>query len=109
MSKREERVARNEATSRDINEGLEQADAADPPDSFFRIVCECGQDSCDRLIAITLAEYERVRADALQFAVLRDHVIADVELVIEDRNRFVAVVKREGTPAQVAWEEDPRS
>jgi hypothetical protein len=109
MSKREERVARNEATSRDINEGLEQAHAADPPESFFRIVCECGQDSCDRLIAITLAEYERVRADALRFAVLRDHVIADVELVIKDTDRFVVVAKREGTPAQVASEDNPKS
>lgn len=39
---------------------------------------------------------------------LRDHVIADVELVIQDTDRFVVVAKREGTPAQVASEEDPR-
>jgi hypothetical protein len=36
-------------------------------------------------------------------------VIADVELVIQDTDRFVVVAKREGTPAQVASEDDPKS
>src|SRR5205809_989695 len=61
MTGREERVARNEATSREINERIEEAHEEAPPDRHVRMVCECGQDSCDRLIAITLAEYERVR------------------------------------------------
>ena len=109
MTSREERVARNEVAAREINEGIEEAHAGTPPDRHVRMVCECGQDACDRLIAITVSEYQRVRSDPRQFAVVRDHVMPDMEQVVEETDRFVLVVKREGTPAKVASEEDPRS
>jgi len=73
------------------------------------MVCECGQDACDRMIAITTAEYERIRSDPRQFAVMRDHVLPDMERVVSQTDRFVVVAKMEGTPAEVALEEDPRS
>jgi hypothetical protein len=41
--------------------------------------------------------------------VVRDHVLSDVEDVVEENERFVVVSKREGTPAEVAEREDPRS
>jgi len=109
MTAREDRVARNEATSREINERIEDAHEATSPDQYIRMVCECGQESCDRLIAITTSEYERVRSDPQRFAVVRDHVIVDVERVVDETDRFVVVAKREGGPAEVAAEEDPRS
>lgn len=108
MTGREERVARNEATSREINEKLKEAHEGTPPDEDLRIVCECGHLECDRLLAITLPEYEQIRAEPTRFAVVRDHVISDVEYVIDETDRFVVVVKREGTPAKVASETDPR-
>jgi hypothetical protein len=106
---RVERVARNEATSREINEGLEQAHENAPSDRYLRMVCECGLATCDRMIAITMPEYERVRSDPRWFAVLRDHVVPDAEIVLEEHERFVVVEKREGTPAEVAEAKDPRS
>jgi hypothetical protein len=109
VTEREERVARNEATSREINVSIEEAHEGGPPERYVRMVCECGQDSCDRLIAITVPEYEMVRTDPRQFAVVRDHVMADVESVVDETDRYVVVVKREGGPAEVASEEDPRS
>jgi hypothetical protein len=109
MASREERVARNEATSREINEGLEKAHEGAPGDRQVRMVCECGLESCDRLIAITIPEYERVRSDARQFAVVRDHMVADVERLAYETDRFVVVTKREGVPAAVASEEDPKN
>jgi hypothetical protein len=109
MTGREERVARNEATSREINEGIEQAHEGAPAAREVRMVCECGHESCDRVIAITVPEYERIRGDAHQFAVVREHVIAEVERVAYETDRFVVVTKREGKPAEVASEEDPRS
>jgi hypothetical protein len=105
---RDERVARNEASSRDINERLEDAHEGAPSDKHIRLVCECGRESCDRLIAITIPEYERVRRDSRLFAVVADHVIDDVERVVLETDRFVVVAKREGTPAEIASEEDPR-
>ena len=108
MSSRDERVARNESTTREINEGIEQAHEAAPIEGPVRVVCECGRPECDRVLAITPAEYESVRADPRQFAVTRDHVLADVERVVAETDRYAVVAKREGTPAAVAVEEDPR-
>jgi hypothetical protein len=110
MSSREEQVAKNEATSREINEKIEDAHEEESlsRDDPVRMVCECGQEECDRLLAITLGEYDQVRSDPRQFVVVRDHVIADVDRVLHEEDRFVLVAKREGTPAAVATEEDPR-
>jgi hypothetical protein len=108
VSNRDERVARNESTTREINEGIEQAHETAPGHGPVRALCECGYEECDRLIAITIAEYEAVRADPSQFAVARDHVMPDVERVVAETDRYVVVAKREGAPAAVAIEEDPR-
>ena len=108
VSSRAERVARNESTTRAINEQIEQAHEAAPIQGHVRVLCECGQEQCDRVIAMTLAEYESVRADPRQFAVARDHVLADVEQVVAETDRYALVAKRAGTPAAVAVEEDPR-
>jgi hypothetical protein len=108
MTRREERLARNEASSREINEALEFGPAVSSPARFARMVCECGRESCDRLIAITVSEYERVRSDPTRFAVVPDHVMGDVEHVVEENGRFVVVTKREGEAAAIAREEDPR-
>jgi hypothetical protein len=108
VSSRDERVARNESTTREINEDIEQAQQAASTPDHVRIVCECGRLECDRVLAITLAEYESVRADPRQFAVTRDHVMAEVERVVAETDRYAVVAKRQGTPAAVAIEEDPR-
>ena len=112
MPERDERVARNEVIARRINEGIEvsqeEAHEDDPSEPFIRVLCECGRDSCDRVIAITLVEYERIRSSPLQFGLWRDHVIRDVERVVEATDRFVVVVKHEGVPAQISTAEDPR-
>jgi hypothetical protein len=107
VSSRQERVARNETTTRQINEQIEQAHQDAPPEGHIRVLCECGREDCDRVIAMTLAEYESVRADPRQFAVARDHVLADLEQVVTQTDRYAVVAKREGTPAAVAVEEDP--
>ena len=109
MAYREERIAKNEATSRVINEGIEAAFESDPQDTFTIIICECGLEQCDRTIRITKDEYERVRSDPRQFVIFRDHLIPDMEDVLIEGDRFLVVAKREGTPAEVAIQEDPRS
>jgi len=108
MSEREARIARNEAVSREINEGIEDARPTDPGD-YLRMVCECGRPDCSSLIAISLREYESVRADPRTFAVDHAHIRPEVEEPVRTTGRFVVVRKREGTPATVAEEEDPRS
>jgi 5-bromo-4-chloroindolyl phosphate hydrolysis protein len=108
VSSREERVARNESTTREINEGIERAHQAASAPEHVRMVCECGRLECDRVLAITIVEYESVRDDPRQFVVAHDHVVADVERVVAETDRYAVVAKRPGTPAAVAVEEDPR-
>ena len=108
MGSREERLALNEAAARDINERLEKAHPTEPG-RYIRMVCECGREVCDRVIAITPDEYEQIRSDAVQFAVVLDHVIGDIERVVFETDRFAVVAKREGVPAELAIQEDPRA
>jgi hypothetical protein len=108
MGLRDERVAKNEAAAREINEQIEQAVESIPPDSFMHIICECGYDTCDLFIAVLKEEYEEVRDDSRQFIVRDEHVILDVELIVEKRDRFTIVAKRQGRPAEVATRTDPR-
>ena len=108
MDNRKERQARNEAAARDINERLEEAHPTEPG-RYIRMICECGRDVCDRVVAITPQEYEEIRSDPIQFVVVHDHVIGDVERVVLETDRFAVVAKREGMPAEAAVQEDPLS
>ena len=106
---REERVARNEALFRevnerikDVNEGIETASEAD-------FLCECGDPECTEPVSLTPVEYEEVRRDATHFAVLPGHVVPDIERVVAQNERFAVVAKTEPQAARIAVREDPRS
>jgi hypothetical protein len=108
MSSREERMARNEAASREINEKIEEAYLGEPPVNQIDIVCECARMTCDAAIDITLDEYERVRMDARHFVIFPGHFFGDIERIVIENDRFAVVAKREGVPADVARDENPR-
>jgi hypothetical protein len=109
MSSREERMALNEAASREINEEIEQVHQDDPPGRRMTIACECALKTCDEVIEITMAEYQDVRSDPRQFAIVPEHFIGDIERIVFENDRFAVVAKRAGTPADVVTETDPRS
>ena len=108
MSSRVERLARNEAASREINEKIEEAYQGDPPTNRIDIVCECARMTCDAAIDITLDEYGDVRQDARHFVINPGHVVGDIEWIVHENDRFAVVAKREGVPADVARDENPR-
>jgi hypothetical protein len=108
MSSREERMALNEAASREINEEIEQAHQNDPPGRRMRIACECALKSCDEVIEITMEEYQDLRSDPRQVALVPEHFIGDIERIVLENDRFAVVAKRAGTPADVVTETDPR-
>ena len=105
---RQQRLARNEATYRDVNEAIEagRSDVADDPPRPF--MCECGLLECNDLVELTLAEYESVRAHPTHFFMVDGHEIPDVEHVVERHERFT-VAKKDHAGAKVARERDPRS
>lgn len=106
------RVARNQSLFRDYNELLEPSNEAHqhvrPP--FADWFCECPRESCSQRVELTLAEYESVRANATHFFVAPtgEHVVADVERVIERHERYW-VVEKLGVAAAVSEGLDPRS
>jgi hypothetical protein len=109
MERTDEHKARVEVASREINEGIEEFQSERDPRQTIRMICECSNPDCDRVVAIDVAEYEAVREEPRHFVVVRDHVEADVERVVRDFGSYVVVAKREGAPARIAEEQDPRS
>jgi hypothetical protein len=103
-----ERIVRNEATFRSINEDIERGRDAEDDQTLVGFVCECGSETCTRLIELTPAEYEHIRSDPCQFAVVNGHEIPQVEAVVERHERYAVVRKLAGTGA-LAKETDPRA
>ena len=103
------RAARNQALYREVNEKIQELNAA-----FAEVatlsgtwVCECADQRCAEAIEMTLAEYEAIRMHPNRFAVLPGHVVGTVERVVEARDAYV-VVEKLGPAAAYAIEHDPR-
>jgi hypothetical protein len=107
---RAERIAANEGRFREINERVERdlEPHRDGPDELLPFVCECGRGGCTDAVHLSLAEYERVRADATRFALVPGHQIESVEDVVERQDRYLVVRKHPETHDQVR-RSDPRS
>jgi hypothetical protein len=52
--------------------------------------------------------YERVRSDPRQFVILPSHLIPEVEDAVQESDGLLIVVKRGGTPEDIAVRTDPR-
>ncbi len=100
-----QRVAMNEATFRRINEGME---TGQDPSGLLTFVCECGRLGCNRLLLMSRAEYEALRADARRFAVLEGHEMPEVEHVVERTDRYLVVEKAGDPEAEIVEHTNPR-
>ena len=70
-------------------------------------LCECAVDGCREYIELTKDEYEAVRTHVRHFAVRADHVLQDLEEIIERHEGYVTIEK----PAPLTpllTETDPR-
>ena len=109
MNARQERIGRNEILFREINERLKDVqETFDVLADRAEFVCECGNAECTEQIEMTLDEYAALRADATTFAIVPGHEAPDVGVVVAARGRYDVVRKREGPPAELAREGDPR-
>jgi hypothetical protein len=109
MSLWEERVARNEALFREVNERVEELHEVHGGGGLPEFVCECPDDTCTERISLPLAVYERVRSDPHLFLLRPGHEQPEVEHVVERGDGFVIVRKDSPTAARVAERTDPRS
>ena len=109
MDSRQQRVAKNEALFRQVNERIEEVNEELEESGQSDFLCECGDDDCTAPIRLTLAEYEEVRRNPTHFAIARGHEVIDVEQVISETDRFAVVEKLAGQAGRIAVETDPRS
>jgi hypothetical protein len=105
---REERVARNEALFRKVNEQIKLVNESQEGLSEAEFLCECGDPDCTIPITLTLAEYEQVRRVSKHFAIVPDHSDPSIEQVVARNDRFAVVEKTDPDAARVAVREDPR-
>jgi hypothetical protein len=109
VTKRQERQARNEALTREVNERIEEIDrkAGFQSEETFDFLCECGcQDGCKETVELSLAEYEDVRAQDDRFAVYPGHETEGLERVVRQNERYVLVDKV--VSAEIFVADDPR-
>ena len=100
---RAERIGKNEARVRELNDRIESSarsngDSAEELEDF---VCECGSSECTTRIGMKLSEYERICSRPNQFAIALNHEMPGVEVVTEKRARYW-VVEKEGRAAKAA-------
>lgn len=110
MDARTERIGRNEALFRVVNERLGALDEAFATvTDTFEIVCECGEAACAEQLVVPVDVYARVRDDSARFVVVPGHVFEDTETVVERADGYAVVRKHPGEPEQLAEETDPNS
>jgi len=106
---REERLGENEVLYREVNERVrELQEGFELADDRVDFVCECARLDCTERISMSVADYRRLRASPIAFAVVPGHQIPDVESVIEEHDGYL-VIEKEGVGLDIAAENDPRS
>jgi hypothetical protein len=109
MSERQRRRSLNEAVFREVNERiLEVNERFESDPQTLDLICECDDTDCADRISMSAADYEQVRADSRQFAIVPGHSDATVEVVIAHEKTYELVRKRPGEAAAIAQETDPR-
>jgi len=98
---------------REVNERIEDLDreaeegGATPEGLTYGFHCECGREGgCDKMVWMTLAEYEIVREQDDRFTLAPGHEDDELEDVVTQNERFVIVDKIAVVEPQVA--DDPR-
>jgi hypothetical protein len=99
----ENRVARNHALFRDVNERIYSLTAefgSHPADDGLSLsfVCECGNVTCASQVLVETDDYSRIRSNPAHFVVLAGHELPELERVVEIRGSYV-VVERAEVPA----------
>jgi hypothetical protein len=109
VNSREERIAQNEAMYRAVNRHIEHVaeETGDGPSDELKLICECGQPSCQAMVTLTIAEYDEIHGQRDRFAVVPGHQDPAIERVVRETPTFV-VVDKFGQAERVAEGEEDR-
>jgi hypothetical protein len=108
VDERERRMTQNEALFREVNERVHEKAEAFGTGGAFEYLCECANSDCTFQITMTLAQYEQVRTDPTQFAVLPLHFTPEIETLVSE-NEGYWIVQKIGEAADYVEKLDPRS
>jgi hypothetical protein len=98
------KLAANEALAREVNERVGEVGAAWFADEeAIEFVCECSRTTCDGRIHLRRSELEQVRSSPVRFAIIRAHVVEEIECVVGEAGDAV-VVEKLGVGREVAEE-----
>ena|SRR5919204_6296866 len=112
MDGRDERLAKNEALLREVNERIHEVGErlqVLPDDELLDFRCECGRPECESAVPMTADEYEHVRSDNDRFAVVPGHEKDEIERVVERTDRYLIVDKRPEAEPYVGADGKPDS
>lgn len=103
---RKDRIARNEALFREVNERVREVRPADDEDTLG-FLCECGEEACTEAVYLSVGTYEEVRSDPTMFVVAPGHEIKDVEEPVRRAKGYV-IVHKHAEEAATALDTHPR-
>lgn len=106
-AERGERLARNEAIFREVNERIEELEVT-RQGGWLDLLCECGNPGCSEPLHVSVSDYERVRGEPTDFLVAPGHVIPEIETVVGTGQGYEVVRKLAGEGV-IARATDPRS
>jgi hypothetical protein len=104
MSGSLERLARNQAVFREVNERIETLAGSNEEVEF---ACECSDTDCASTLEISIEEYEQVRSNATWFLVRSGHEVFEIERVVSQADGYAIVEKL--VEREFAQEMDSRS
>jgi hypothetical protein len=100
---KQRRAGADEGTIRDVNEGIERGQWPGDEDAPVGFRCECARLGCNRLVELTVHEYEEIRSHPRWFVMVPGHERPGAETVVATRTGYLIVEKRD--PAGAAAEQ----
>jgi len=109
MDPRQERAARNEAMYKAVNRQIEEEsrETGSGPGGELEVLCECGQEGCNAVVALTISEYDEAHQQGDRFIVFAGHEDPSIERVVSRSGEYV-VVDKFGDAEKIAEAEEGR-
>jgi hypothetical protein len=106
----EERITRNDALFRDANEQINAKanEYGTDEDQAVPFICECADEHCATIVALSLGEYEDIRTDSRQFLTASGHERFEGLVEIVSTNHHHLVVRKSGRAGDIAASLDRR-
>jgi hypothetical protein len=96
------RLAQNEDFFREVNGRIsEKAESHGLDAHRYEFFCECSDAACVERVKLTIPEYEEIRAEPTRFVVKKNHVLAEIEHVVETADDHV-VIEKHGEAGRIA-------